>query len=64
MSRVDRLQLAYWGAPSTGAPEGWLAEWDSPLLPNLIRVRLTFAKGDRRQWPDLIAAPLLWTPKV
>jgi general secretion pathway protein J len=64
MSRVDRLQLAYWGAPSTGPPESWLAEWDGPLLPKLIRVRLTFAKGDRRHWPDLIAAPLLSAPKV
>jgi general secretion pathway protein J len=64
MNRVDRLQLAYWGPPATGEPSRWLAEWDGPLLPELIRVRLTFANGDIRHWPDLIAAPQLWAPKV
>jgi general secretion pathway protein J len=64
MSRVDRLQLAYWAPPSPGASARWLAEWNGPGLPELIRVRLAFAKGDSRQWPDLIAAPLLWAPGV
>jgi general secretion pathway protein J len=57
ISRVDRLELAYWGAPSPGASARWLAEWNGPGLPELIRVRLTFAKGDSRHWPDLLAAP-------
>ena len=26
---------------------------------DLVRLRLIFAKGDRRRWPDLIAAPRL-----
>jgi len=54
---VERLDLAYWGSPSAGQPAGWQAQWDSPEIPALIRVRLAFAKGDRRHWPDLIAAP-------
>jgi general secretion pathway protein J len=62
MRGVDRLQLAYWAPPSSGAR--WLAEWNGPGLPELIRVSLSFAKGDSRHWPDLIAAPLLWAPDV
>jgi general secretion pathway protein J len=64
ISRVDRLQLAYWGSTSLGTPERWLAEWDGPPLPKLIRVRLIFAKGDNRHWPDLFVAPLLWASGV
>jgi general secretion pathway protein J len=55
--RVERLDLAYWGAPSPGQPAGWQSQWDRRDIPELIRVRLGFGKGDRRRWPDLIAAP-------
>jgi general secretion pathway protein J len=54
---VERFDLAYWGSPSVGEPAGWQSRWDSRDIPELIRVRLGFAKGDRRRWPDLIAAP-------
>ena len=54
---VERLDIAYWGSPSADQPAGWQAQWDGPAIPGLIRVRLAFAKGDRRRWPDLIAAP-------
>jgi general secretion pathway protein J len=60
--RVDRLQLAYWGRPSSDQPEGWQHQWDGPGLPQLIRVRLAFPEGDFRRWPDLLVAPLLWAP--
>ena len=55
--RVERLDLAYWGAPSPDQPAGWQSRWDGRDVPELIRVRLGFAKGDRRRWPDLITAP-------
>jgi general secretion pathway protein J len=54
---VDRLDLAYWGSPSPEQAAGWQAQWDGPATPELIRVRLVFAKDDRRRFPDLIAAP-------
>jgi general secretion pathway protein J len=57
IGRVERLNLAYWGSPAPDQPAGWQARWDGPQLPELVRVRLGFAKGDRRRWPDLIAAP-------
>jgi len=55
---VERLDLAYWGSPSPGEPAGWQSQWDRrDKIPEIIRVRLGFASGDRRRWPDLIAAP-------
>ena len=54
---VERLDLAYWGSPAPNQPAGWQTQWDSFNIPDLIRVRLVFANGDRRRWPDLIAAP-------
>jgi general secretion pathway protein J len=56
---VERIELAYWGSPSPGQPGGWQAQWDGSTIPELIRLRLVFAKGDRRRFPDLIAAPQL-----
>jgi general secretion pathway protein J len=55
---IRRLELAYLG----GASPLWHARWAGPGLPLLIRVRLRFAEGDRRRWPDLIAAPQLARP--
>jgi general secretion pathway protein J len=54
--RVERLDLAYWGAASPEEPAGWRAQWDGAAIPELIRLRLSFAAGDRRRFPDLIAA--------
>ena len=61
---VARLDLAYWGTTAPDAPASWLAKWDGPAIPQLIRVRLTFAKGDNRHWPDMIVAPQLWAPVI
>jgi general secretion pathway protein J len=36
----------------------WQDNWiDKAKLPALVRIRVEFAPGDRRQWPDLIVAP-------
>ena len=56
---VKSLQLAYWGPASQDKPPAWLSRWDGPAPPALIRLRLTFAKGDLRHWPDLIVASQL-----
>ena len=53
---VERIQVAYWSAAAGG---GWLPVWTRADLPDLVRVRLVFARGDRRRWPDIIAAPVL-----
>jgi len=59
---VDHLEFAYLGGAATGEPPHWKAQWAGPELPLLIRVRLQLEKGDRRRWPDLIAAPQLSAP--
>ena len=59
---VDRLEFAYWGKASLTSPAAWLPSWDDLALPELIRVRVRFRKGDNRHWPDLIVAPELSNP--
>jgi general secretion pathway protein J len=49
---VARLDIAYW---SGGA---WLAGWARMELPELVRIRLVFAREDPRRWPDIVAAPM------
>jgi general secretion pathway protein J len=40
----------------------WLAAWsDAKTLPVLVRIQLTFATGDGRDWPDLVIAPRIET---
>jgi general secretion pathway protein J len=51
---VDRLDLAYW---SRGGDGGWRESWDETDPPALIRIRVVFPAGDRRHWPDIVAAP-------
>lgn len=51
---VRRAEFAYWSP--TG---GWVGAWSEQALPALVRVRLVFPEGDRRRWPDVVAAPLL-----
>ena len=53
---VERIEVAYWSAAVGG---GWLPAWTRAELPDLVRVRLVFAGGDRRRWPDIVAATVL-----
>ncbi len=59
ISGVRRLAIAYWGSTAPDQPAAWQSQWDGATAPALIRIRVTFAKGDRRRWPDLIVAPQL-----
>ncbi|HZK89085.1 MAG TPA: prepilin-type N-terminal cleavage/methylation domain-containing protein [Stellaceae bacterium] len=59
---VESLEFAYWLPAPAEHGGGWLVRWREPALPKLVRVRLQFPIGDGRHWPDLVAAPLLWTP--
>ena len=59
---VKSLEFAYWGDSAGSGAGAWLREWVSPALPELVRIRLSFGKGDGRRWPDLVAAPQLRAP--
>lgn len=56
---VATLDLGYFGPqPTQRDPPRWTDHWPPQAQPpQLIRVRLTFAPGDRRRWPDLIVHP-------
>ena len=52
---VAGIELSYYGAPSPEQPMQWWDSWDGANgRPQLVRVRLEFAPGDVRRWPDLI----------
>jgi general secretion pathway protein J len=53
IERVAGLSVSY----ESGA--GWSERWFEPMLPRLVRVKVSFAAGDSRRWPDLIGAPRL-----
>lgn len=56
---VERLELAYYGMKAEERAGVWHEEWQGEnLLPRLLRVRVVFAEGDRRPWPELIV-PLM-----
>jgi general secretion pathway protein J len=51
LSGVDRVTFGYL------SEQGWQDAWHGTELPLLVRVHVGFPKGDRRSWPDLVAAP-------
>lgn len=55
---VAGIEIAFWA----GDPPAWRAEHRERSLPRLVRLRLRFAEGDRRHWPDMVAAPLRERP--
>jgi general secretion pathway protein J len=57
---VDHLDLSYLRPVSNGG--GWFDKWTGPTLPELVRIRIVFLKGDRRHWPDIVAAPMREQP--
>ncbi|MDR3509126.1 MAG: prepilin-type N-terminal cleavage/methylation domain-containing protein [Caulobacteraceae bacterium] len=59
MHGVRALDLSYFGAIAPGGQPDWRPDWSQrPFMPSLIRIRLSFAEGDRRRWPDLIVHPM------
>jgi general secretion pathway protein J len=52
---VESIDLAYFDR----SIRVWRPEWrNQPFLPALVRVRLAFARGDPRRWPDLVIRPM------
>jgi general secretion pathway protein J len=58
LGNVVGLEIAYFGAAPPDNQRRWRSGWhDRPTLPELVRIRVGFAPGDRRIWPDLIIRP-------
>jgi general secretion pathway protein J len=55
---VGSIDLAYFGASAPDNVPRWRFGWRKQAgLPQLVRVRVQFADGDRRWWPELIVHP-------
>lgn len=58
LSGVTALDIDYFGAAPPDNQRRWRRQWVEQFQPpELIRVRLGFARNDPRQWPDLIIRP-------
>ncbi len=58
LEHVGRLHLSYWGQPE----ERWVKAWSREAPPELIRLGIEFPAGDRRHWPDIVAAAMRQSP--
>ena len=59
LTNVERLDIAYYGSLPGEARRDWRESWiERGAPPELIRIRVAFFEGDRRQWPDLIIRPV------
>ena len=60
MNGIDSIAIEYFGQPTATAPARWLQRWDGTLgLPQLLRVRIAFPRGDARRWPEFVVSPRL-----
>ncbi len=58
LTGVRHLEIDYYGSRRGEIEQRWHSDWtEQQLPPELVRIRLDFARGDRRQWPDLIVRP-------
>jgi general secretion pathway protein J len=58
LDHVRRLDLAYFGAAQPDGQRRWRAAWfNEGVLPEVVRIRVRFERGDPRLWPDLIVHP-------
>jgi general secretion pathway protein J len=61
---VAHVDFAYLASVGPNSTTTWVAQWNSPAIPQMIRIRLIFRRGDNRQWPDIIVSPQLSAPEM
>lgn len=55
---IKAIKINYYGQRRVGPGSDWQLEWAfRPQPPTLVRIRVIFPRGDRREWPDLIIRP-------
>lgn len=60
MADLAAVEFAYFGTKRRGEAAQWHSEWGKELeLPQLVRIKVTFADGDAGVWPDLIVRPAI-----
>jgi general secretion pathway protein J len=59
LGNVTRLDISYFGIAPPDNRRRWRPSWrDRSGLPELVRIRVDFGKGDGRLWPELIIRPI------
>lgn len=59
LTNVERLEIAYFGTLPGDPVRDWRSRWiERGNPPELVRIRVAFFEGDRRQWPDLVIRPV------
>jgi general secretion pathway protein J len=54
---VEGVEISYFGRIAEKEAAAWRSEWrDTPVLPDLVQIRLVFPDSDRRVWPNFIVA--------
>ncbi len=55
IEHVEAVELSYFGAKRRRGEARWEDDWRAAeQAPRLVRLRLSFAHGDRRVWPELV----------
>jgi general secretion pathway protein J len=62
LSGVKEIRFSYWHQADQSGAAGWRNQWSEPVLPDLVKIHLVFAAGDRRRWPEIVVAPMLDHP--
>ncbi|HWA88828.1 MAG TPA: type II secretion system protein [Rhizomicrobium sp.] len=58
LRNVQQLDIAYYGVVPPEKAPAWHDQWQRlPVLPRLMRIRVTFPPDDPRGWPDLLIKP-------
>lgn len=56
LDRITAAEFSYYGAHNKDDEPEWSDRWEGELLPLLVRLRVRFADGDGRTWPELTMA--------
>ncbi len=58
LERISGAEFSYYGATEANEEPEWRDAWEgAPSPPLLVRLGVTFPKGDRRYWPELVVRP-------
>ena len=58
LANVQSVELSYFGKGRSDRAAAWHPRWvGERALPQAVRIRVRFAEGDGRHWPELVVAP-------
>jgi general secretion pathway protein J len=65
VENIAGVSFGYFGAAQEDGDSQWRDRWeDTPGLPQLVRIDVTFPEGDKRVWPELVVAPMVASPAL